>query len=204
MKSLPLGAHMSVEGGLFRALERGKSIGCRTIQLFTRNSNRWAAKDLTLLEIEKFKSSRLQTGITPVFAHCSYLINLAAQRLKYELHQTFQAKGYDVTPEQWAVLNRLWEEDGLSQVELAERTFKDKPSTTRILNLLEKKKIVVRRRDAEDRRVMHVFLTKAGRDLKGKLIPCAEEVLAKGGQDLTRKEVLQMKQTLTKILDNLE
>src|SRR3972149_10532609 len=78
MKSLPLGAHMSVEGGLFRALERGKSIGCRTIQLFTRNSNRWAAKDLTLLEIEKFKSSRLQTGITPVFAHCSYLINLAA------------------------------------------------------------------------------------------------------------------------------
>ena len=34
-----------------------------------------------------------------------YLINLAAQRLKYELHQTFRAKGYDVTPEQWAVLN---------------------------------------------------------------------------------------------------
>jgi MarR family transcriptional regulator, organic hydroperoxide resistance regulator len=133
-----------------------------------------------------------------------YLINLAAQRLKYELHQVFQAKGYDITPEQWAVLNRLWEEDGLSQVEIAERTFKDKPSTTRILNLLEKKGVVLRRRDTEDGRVMHVFLTKAGKDLKEKLIPCAEEVLVKSGQNLTKEEVSQFKQILRKILANLE
>jgi DNA-binding MarR family transcriptional regulator len=133
-----------------------------------------------------------------------YLINLAAQRLKYELHQVFQARGYDITPEQWAVLNRLWEQDGLSQVELAERTFKDKPGTTRILNLLEQKGIVLRRRDAEDGRVMHVFLTKAGKDLKEKLIPCAEEVLVKSGQNLTKEEVLQFKQILRKILANLE
>ena len=133
-----------------------------------------------------------------------YLVNLAAQRLKYELHLTFQANGYDITPEQWAVLNRLWEEDGLSQVELAERTFKDKPGTTRILNLLEKKGIVLRRRDADDGRVMNVFLTKTGRDLKDKLIPCAEAVIAKSGQNLTREEVTQFKQTLNKILSNLE
>lgn len=133
-----------------------------------------------------------------------YLINLAAQRLKYELHQTFQASGYDITPEQWAVLNRLWEQDGLSQVELAERTFKDKPGTTRILNLLEKKGIVHRRRDAEDGRVLRVHLTKAGRNLKEKLIPCAEAVLVKSGKNLTKEEVLQFKGTLKKILDNLD
>src|SRR5215211_725745 len=133
-----------------------------------------------------------------------YLINLTAQRLKYALHQTFQAKGYDITPEQWAVLNRLWEQDGLSQVELAERTFKDKPGTTRILNLLGKKGIVLRRRDAEDGRVLHVFLTKVGKDLKEKLIPCAEEVLVKSGQNLSKEEVLQLKHILTKILTNLE
>lgn len=132
-----------------------------------------------------------------------YLINLAAQRLRYELHQTFQAKRLDITPEQWAVLNRLWEEDGLSQVEIAERTFKDKPGTTRILSLLEKKGIVFRRRDAEDGRVIHVFLTKSGKDLKQKLIPCAEEVLVKSGQNLTKEEIRQLKQTLHKILENL-
>src|ERR687891_2486112 len=123
-----------------------------------------------------------------------YLINLAAQRLKYELHQVFQAKGYDITPEQWAVLNRLWEQDGLSQVELAERTFKDKPGTTRILNLLEKKGIVVRRPDENDGRVLRVFLTRTGRDLKDKLIPCAQEVLTKSGKNLTKDEITQFKQ----------
>ena len=133
-----------------------------------------------------------------------YLINLAAQHLRYELHQTFQAKGLDITPEQWAVLNRLWEQDGLSQVELAERTFKDKPGTTRILILLEQKGVVTRRRDSEDRRVLHVFLTQKGKDLKEKLIPCAEEVLVKSAQNLTKEEVTQFKRTLNKILNNLE
>lgn len=133
-----------------------------------------------------------------------YLINLAAQRLKYELHQTFQARGYDVTPEQWAVLNRLWEEDGLSQVELAERTFKDKPVTTRILSLLEKKGIVVRRSDESDGRVLRVFLTKTGKDLKDKLIPCAQEVLVRSGRNLTKEDVAKFKLTLNQILSNLE
>ena len=133
-----------------------------------------------------------------------YLINLAAQRLKYELHQTFQAKGYDITPEQWAVLNRLWEQDGLSQVELAERTFKDKPSTTRILNLLEQKGVVHRRRDAEDGRVIHVYLTKTGKNLKAKLVPCAEEVLVKSGKDLTNEQLAQLRHLLAKIVKNLE
>lgn len=133
-----------------------------------------------------------------------YLINLAAQRLKYKLHQTFQAKGYDVTPEQWVVLNRLWEEDGLSQVELAERTFKDKPVTTRILSLLEKKGIVVRRSDESDGRVLRVFLTKTGKDLKDKLIPCAQEVLVRSGRNLTKQDVAKFKLTLNQILSNLE
>jgi DNA-binding MarR family transcriptional regulator len=101
-------------------------------------------------------------------------------------------------------LNRLWEEDGLSQVELAERTFKDKPGTTRILNLLEKKKIVVRKPDESDGRVLRVFLTKTGRDLKEKLIPCAEEVLAKSGQNLSTEQITHFKQILHRILDNLE
>lgn len=133
-----------------------------------------------------------------------YLINLAAQRLKYELHQTFQERGYDVTPEQWVVLNRLWEQDGLSQVELAERTFKDKPGTTRILNLLEKKRLVARRPDESDGRVMRVFLTKSGLEIKEKLVACAEAVLQKGSQDFTKEEVTQFKLLLNKLLRNLE
>ena len=70
---------MSIEGGLFRALERGHSIGCATIQIFTRNNARWAARDLMEEEVAQFQAIRDQHSIQPVFAHCSYLINLASQ-----------------------------------------------------------------------------------------------------------------------------
>jgi deoxyribonuclease IV len=73
-----LGAHMSIEGGLYRALERGHSIGCRTIQIFTRNNARWAAPDLLEDDVTQFQAIRRQHAIHPVFAHCSYLINLAS------------------------------------------------------------------------------------------------------------------------------
>jgi deoxyribonuclease IV len=78
MKNLLLGAHMSIEGGLFRALERGHSVGCTTIQIFTRNNSRWLSRDLIEEEVKQFQQTKSQNGIHPVFAHCSYLINLAA------------------------------------------------------------------------------------------------------------------------------
>ncbi len=85
-RSLPLklGAHMSVAGGLYRSLERGHSIGCNTIQIFTRNASRWAAKDVSSEEISLFQKARRAARISPVFAHCSYLINLGCEGEFYE------------------------------------------------------------------------------------------------------------------------
>jgi len=73
-----LGAHMSIRGGLHLALERGHSIGCETIQLFTRNSNRWKSKPRTPEELELYRQTLEETGIHPVVAHAIYLINLAS------------------------------------------------------------------------------------------------------------------------------
>ena len=64
--------------------------------------------------------------------------------------------------------------------------------------------MVVRRPDENDGRVLRVFLTKAGKDLKEKLISCAEIVLEKSGRDLTKEELTQFKRTLNKVLSNLE
>jgi len=77
MSELRLGAHMSIAGGPANALRRGHSIGCDAIQMFTRNANQWRARDLTEEEIAEFRRVRAETGITPVVAHSSYLINLA-------------------------------------------------------------------------------------------------------------------------------
>jgi deoxyribonuclease-4 len=73
-----LGAHMSIFGGLHLALERGHSIGCEAIQLFTRNNVRWKAKPRTPEELELYRQTLKETGIHPVVAHAIYLINLAS------------------------------------------------------------------------------------------------------------------------------
>lgn len=87
-----LGAHMSILGGLHLALERGHSIGCETIQLFTRNSNRWKSKARTPEELEQYRETVAQTGIDPVVAHAIYLINLASpeKRVHAQSNEAFR------------------------------------------------------------------------------------------------------------------
>ncbi len=63
MDTLRLGAHMSIGGGPANALRLGRSIGCDAIQMFTRNANRWGAKDLTAQEIADFAQTRAATGL---------------------------------------------------------------------------------------------------------------------------------------------
>jgi deoxyribonuclease-4 len=78
MDTLLAGAHMSIAGGLHKAFERGKRVRCRTIQIFLKNSNQWKAKPLTEQDKILFQEARSNSGICPVMAHDSYLINLAS------------------------------------------------------------------------------------------------------------------------------
>jgi deoxyribonuclease IV len=73
-----LGAHMSISGGIERAVTRGQEVGCEAMQIFTKNSNQWKAKPLTAAEVTAFHDARRAAGIGPVIAHSAYLINLAA------------------------------------------------------------------------------------------------------------------------------
>lgn len=75
---MKLGAHMSIAGGADKAIERGRLTGCETIQIFTRGNMQWRSRPLRAEEIAAFKKLRADTGIAPVFAHDSYLINLGA------------------------------------------------------------------------------------------------------------------------------
>lgn len=75
---LLLGAHMSIAGGVDLAPLRGKQVGCRTIQLFTKSSNQWRARSLPFEEIDRFRANLQATAIAPAVAHGAYLINLAS------------------------------------------------------------------------------------------------------------------------------
>lgn len=74
----PLGAHMSIAGGLDLAIERGVAVGCTSIQMFNKSSNQWAARILGDAEVDRFRAARVRAGIDPVVAHDSYLINLCS------------------------------------------------------------------------------------------------------------------------------
>jgi deoxyribonuclease-4 len=69
---------MSVAGGLHLALERGRAIGCGAVQIFLKNQRQWAARPLADDDARTFHAARRRTRIRHVFAHASYLINLAA------------------------------------------------------------------------------------------------------------------------------
>lgn len=73
-----LGAHVSIAGGIEKAIARGEEIGCTAIQVFTRNASRWQVKPLTAEAISKFREAFDQSSIAYVASHDSYLINLAS------------------------------------------------------------------------------------------------------------------------------
>ena len=127
-----------------------------------------------------------------------YLINIVAGKLKNELNRRITS--FDITPEQWAVLNRLWENDGITQKDLAERTFKDQPNIGRILDKLEKKGLIRRCADTEDLRVLIVSLTQEGQKLKKELIPLAAEVLDLVQKDISEEERKVLVTVLKRIL----
>lgn len=74
---LRIGAHMSVAGGVSKAVDRARIHGCEALQIFSKNANRWQGKPLDPNEVQAFRTRIDQTGITPVVSHASYLINLA-------------------------------------------------------------------------------------------------------------------------------
>jgi deoxyribonuclease-4 len=73
-----LGAHLSIAGGLPRAVDRAVASRCEALQIFTKSAGQWRARELPREEIALFRKRVEETGIRPVVAHNSYLINLAA------------------------------------------------------------------------------------------------------------------------------
>ncbi len=74
---LRIGAHMSVAGGVSKAVERAALHGCESLQIFTRNANRWQSPPLDPAEVRRFRERIEHAGIRPSVSHASYLINLA-------------------------------------------------------------------------------------------------------------------------------
>ncbi|GAB1344933.1 deoxyribonuclease IV [Gemmatimonas sp.] len=74
----PLGAHVSIAGGTWEAAARAREISATGAQIFTKQANRWAERDIDADEAARFKNAMAATGVRWICAHDSYLINLAS------------------------------------------------------------------------------------------------------------------------------
>lgn len=83
---------------------------------------------------------------------------------------------YDITPEQFGVLNNLVSHDGISQKALAELNSKDQTSIGKTLDRLENKKLLTRTVDPSDRRAVLLHLTTKGQELIQQTKPIMQEV----------------------------
>lgn len=132
-----------------------------------------------------------------------FFIYRTALALKSALQRCFKENGYEITPEQWGIIRHLWEEEGLSQREIGEKASKDKPNITRMLDTLEKKRIIFRQPDPRDRRKFCIYLTKEGKQLHERLFPLAQNLRQRVTQNLAQQEIDLLKDTLNKICQNI-
>lgn len=136
-----------------------------------------------------------------IFAILNGKVSAAINR---KLYRNFRQNGLEITPEQWTVLIFLWEKDGVTQQELCNATFKDKPSMTRLIDNMERQHLVVRISDKMDRRTNLIHLTKTGKDMEDKARAIATKTLKEALHGLTLDELRVSQEVLRKIFHNIK
>lgn len=129
---------------------------------------------------------------------------MANTALARRLQKYFREAGLEITVEQWSVLVHLWKEDGVNQQELCNRTFRDKPSITRLVDNLEKLGLVKRVAGKDDRRINYIFLTGEARSLRDKTMELANNTLMEGLDGVSEDDVEVVRSVLTRVYENLK
>ena len=134
----------------------------------------------------------------------SFVTGKASIAIARHLQKKFNNASLRITIEQWSVLYHLWKQDGQSQQELCNATFRDKPSITRLLDNLEKLQLVKRVASADDRRINRICLTKTGLKLQEQSMMLAEHTLNEALEGVPPEQVEICKSVLQLVYDNLK
>ncbi|WP_417739244.1 deoxyribonuclease IV [Rosistilla oblonga] len=144
--SLRLGAHMSIAGGLEKAVQRAHDATCDVVQIFTKNNNQWAAKPLTEATIEAWRAALAEYSIGAPIAHASYLINMASPNdelfrksiealvVEWQRAEQLQLEGLVVHP---GAFTDSSEAEGLEKIVIAVREIIDRVQPQHCRLLLE-------------------------------------------------------------------
>ena len=134
----------------------------------------------------------------------SFITGKATTAISRRLQKNFKQAGIEITIEQWSVLYHLWKEDGLSQQQLCDATFRDKPSITRLVDNLERLKLVKRVASKNDRRINMIYTTAEAKELQEKSMEIANQTLNQALVGVTNGQVEIAKEVLQIVYENLK
>jgi len=130
-----------------------------------------------------------------------YMLSTTSRKLNQYFSLRFQS--FDITSEQWSVLNKLAEREGISQRELAEHTEKDPNNITKILDQLERKNWIKRMPNPQDRWSFLVTITESGLLLIQQIAPLDVELINDVCASLSADEIASLRKILFQINDNI-
>ncbi|CAN5655179.1 MarR family transcriptional regulator [soil metagenome] len=134
----------------------------------------------------------------------SVINGIASTAIARRLQKHFRQAALEITIEQWSILYHLWQEDCISQQDLCKRTYRDKPSMTRLVDNLEKQKLVKRIASKEDRRKNLICLTQAAKDLQHLTVDMANQTMDEALTGLSKTEIETAKKVLYQVYENLK
>jgi DNA-binding MarR family transcriptional regulator len=123
-----------------------------------------------------------------------FLLSKAYQRAWAIMREEIES--YDLTPPQFGLLAFLWQQDGMTQVELSEKGQIDRTTIGGLIDRLEKTGLVERRPHPQDRRAYKIHLTERGKELEGPLSECAGRSVSKFTKGLNENEVNELRRML--------
>jgi DNA-binding MarR family transcriptional regulator len=131
-----------------------------------------------------------------------WLINVVANKLKNDFD--IELKKHGLTIALWPTLMCLWEEEGVTQREIAIKSKVESSTTTRTIDKLERLNLVERRDDPLSRRSFRIYLTDEGRALQSKLIHIPVDINESMLSSLDSEEQKKMLSLLKKLVNDID
>ena len=132
-----------------------------------------------------------------------YQIEQAMRQSVRYTHRVFSEANVDLTKDQWLVLKKVNDEDSVSPLEIARLLGKEAASMTRILDILERKGLLIRSPNPADRRSSIISATPSGEQLFQQVLPLVQGIRDQAVSGFSSAEIQQLKNALQKISDNL-
>ena len=133
-----------------------------------------------------------------------YKLDKAIKTYRQFAQRRMNDAGLAITIDQWLVLHAIEDKPGIAQLEIAEQVFKDAASVTRIIDLLIKKEYLQRNNHESDRRRFSLELTKQGKAIVKQVAKVAEQNRSIALSGINDEQMLQLKQTLSLIINNCQ